>query len=92
MSWARFGAEHSDVYLFPTDTYPGDGSTAVAVGECCGCKITEAPHPDAIWGGTFVTPHLDVFLAHLDQHRAAGHTVPDSAYAQVRAEWDEYMA
>lgn len=86
MSWARFGADDSDVYLFPT-THPDDGHVA----ECCGCQLPEykATH-DSLWGH-FHTADLAEFLAHLDKHRAAGHVVPDYVDGLVRAEWSEFI-
>jgi hypothetical protein len=71
MSYSRFGADGSDVYTFPSDRGL----------ECCGCPLLPWPP-----GGSFTTRDLDAFAAHLDQHRAAGHAVPDDVMPAIRAD------
>lgn len=66
MSYARFGCEGSDVYLFPTM----DGQY-----QCCGCLMQ---------AHSFITPSIEHFLAHLDEHRKAGHHIPESAMRRIR--------
>lgn len=97
MSWARFGCEGSDVYLFPAEAYlpVGDDPDVTSlqdVGECCGCQLPyDGP---GNWHGTlghYVTTELADMLAHLDQHRAAGHHVPTSAYRQAAEDWTEFV-
>ena len=71
MSFARFG--EYDVYLFPTRC--DDGTT---VWECCGCALH--PHPF----GSHRFALLSDFLAHVDEHRAAGLHVPDAETLRAR--------
>lgn len=52
-------------------TYPSDRGL-----ECCGCPLI----------GFFTTRDLDAFAAHLEEHRAAGHTVPDSIMSEIRGD------
>lgn len=49
--------------------------------ECCGCDLREH--------GSFLTKSRTAMLAHLDEHRATGHLVPDYALERLRAELDE---
>lgn len=71
MRFARFG--EYDVYLFPTR---GDDGTTVW--ECCGCALH--PHPF----GSHQFALLSDFLAHVDEHRAAGLHVPDAETLRAR--------
>ena len=94
MSYARFGWDGSDVYVF----------TASDSGlECCGCILQErewVKDPSAFFGG-----HLrpvgemvkyrglttDEMVAHLRTHEIAGHHVPPEVYVELeedRAETD----
>jgi hypothetical protein len=74
MSYVRFGRD-SDVYVIGTIV------NGMHVLECCGCKLstetaTEEP-PD---------PSFTVssgILGHLDEHREAGHAVPQYAYDDI---------
>ena len=52
----------ADVYTFPSEYQGVEGY------ECCGCSLA---------GGIFHTADVEVFLSHLDEHRKAGHYVPD---------------
>jgi hypothetical protein len=79
MSYARFGWGGSDVYVY-LDSY---GSLV-----CCGCALTEAT---AEWP-LGRSPHVystDAMLAHLAEHQAAGHTVPESCIADLGRDRDE---
>lgn len=71
MSFARFGADDSDVYLFPCVS---------GYYECCACLLADGALPSH-----FRTPSADAFLAHLDVHTAAGHTVPPYSRDGVRS-------
>ncbi len=70
MSFARFGADGSDVYLF---------ENAGGWLECCGCALPTH--------SSYRTRDVAAFLAHLDEHRAAGHHVPAAASERVHALW-----
>lgn len=68
MSYARFGWDGSDVYVF------------LSVGgklECCGCSLRPR-----IW----TYDSTAAMLAHLEDHRAAGHTVPDDCIERLKEE------
>ena len=47
--------------------------------ECCGCSLISPI-------GRFCTRSIDAMAAHLDAHRAAGHTVPTSVMPEIRAD------
>lgn len=68
MSYARFGWDGSDVYVYESDRG----------WECCGCISHEQTF------GSFTTTDLDAFFAHLDEHRRAGHHVPDNVEPDIR--------
>lgn len=74
MSYARFSSS-SDVYVFPERR----GRDGAIVFTCCWCALRGDGH-DA---------HMrdrDGLVAHLAKHRRAGHRVPMSIYARLRAE------
>ena len=88
MSYARFGWDGSDVYVF--------GNTHNFY-ECCGCILQEREwvKPSGVLGGYLkvvgeIVPHVfdtpGEMVDHLMAHRAAGHTVPDECIAELRAE------
>jgi hypothetical protein len=62
MSYARFGTDGSDVYVF-------GASNGL---ECCGCLLGRDTAPWTYYGGLTT----DEMIAHLQLHRDAGHTVP----------------
>ena len=87
MSYARFGWDGSDVYVFYSvgDYY-----------ECCGCQLQEREWVDdpgrSILGGYLkdvgeIVPHTfkDTvgIIAHLRKHQAAGHTVPPDTFTSI---------
>jgi hypothetical protein len=72
MAYARFGAEGSDVYLWPGDIGYVCDLCAIALKEA-GRSRTYMEHPEEA-------------IAHLEQHRAAGHVVPESAFNELREE------
>ena len=88
MSYARFGWDGSDVYVFLSDSGY----------ECCGCALQErewVQAPYRVLGGYFknvgeIVPHVfdtpGEMVDHLMAHRAAGQTVPDDCIAELRAE------
>lgn len=88
MSYARFGAGGSDVYVF----LHYDRCL-----QCCGCILQErewVEDPDyLLTGGYFkrVGEHVETrftstadLLAHLDRHRAAGHCVDEGTYEGLK--------
>jgi hypothetical protein len=46
---------------------------------CMDCEL-------AINGGTIAETHYGPMIAHLEEHRARGHKVPESAFARLREE------
>lgn len=88
MSWSRFS--EADVYTFPTHpdscrcaTYKGCGCPTVY--ECCACPLASQPF------APFRTEDVAEFHRHMDEHRAAGHDVPDDVYTGS-TEWAEEHA
>ena len=91
MSYARFGWDGSDVYVFTS-------SRGI---ECCMCVLQEREwrdDPGAVFGGYLHDVGEKVedtfrsnagMIAHLDLHRAAGHHVPDDVYVRLRDPEDE---
>lgn len=89
MSYARFGWDGSDVYVFGNT----DGKY-----ECCGCALQKrrwVKDPDRFLGGYLkavgkIVPHLfdtpGEMVDHLMVHRAAGHTVPEDCIVDLQAE------
>jgi hypothetical protein len=73
MSYARWGADGSQVYVF-----------AHAEGwiECHGCLLVRTPDDDP----DFRAQSPWAMAVHLAEHRAAGHTVPDYAIERLREE------
>lgn len=88
MSYAKWGWENSDVYLFGGVAHPPPDDVHVIV--CCGCLLARDDPED--W---LMSPSLDFetkagILAHLQIHRAAGHVVPESAIERIEA--DDWLA
>lgn len=77
MSYARFGADDSNVYVY-------DSVNGGIV--CCGCALTN----EAGVIQTFVTS--GEMLDHLDAHRAKGHLVPDYTYEEIRSDYPDLTA
>lgn len=71
VSYARWGCDGSDVYVFATGDYF----------VCCDCKLhgdTDATCKDE-----------GLMIAHLLEHRDAGHVVPESAIERLKQEQKE---
>ena len=92
MSYSRFGCDGSDVYVF---------TSSVGL-ECCGCILQERQWVDdpnwPIFHGYLravgeIVPHVfdsnAGMIAHLEQHREAGHVVPENALERLRDPKDE---
>ena len=87
MSYCRFG--EADVYVFAS---VGGGV------ECCGCPLQQREYveDDGAFFGFYlksVGPVLrttglntDEIMEHLEQHRAAGHHVPDRVFSDLEAD------
>ncbi len=85
MSYARFGADGSDVYVF----------TSSRALECCGCVLQKREWVDDPTRSRGYMKHVgeiieDEFdsnagmIEHLERHVAAGHEVPDHTFARLR--------
>jgi hypothetical protein len=68
MSYARFGANDSNVYVY-------DSVNGGIV--CCGCALTNEA------GAIHTFDTSGKILAHLDKHRAKGDLVPDYTYEEI---------
>lgn len=88
MSYARFGWDGSDVYVFRS-------KRAL---ECCGCLLQQREYVDApasLFGfhirelGEHIEQEFTTtagMLAHLEAHRAAGHVVPADCISELLAD------
>ena len=65
VSFARFGWEGSDVYVF---------EHAGGFIQCCGCGITEPEEEDSMWGFANLKTPKEA-LAHLEEHKKVGDNV-----------------
>ena len=68
MSFARMGCEGSDVYVYE---YCSGGIA------CQWCQLYGTK-------GTWFAKDAEEMIGHLEDHRAEGDTVPDSAFEQLR--------
>lgn len=83
MSYAKFGWDKSDVYLIGSMTRPPpDG---IHVIECCMCMLDPEPGPlgDLFDRASYGFATKEALFAHLEEHRKAGHTVPQSTVDQI---------
>lgn len=80
MSYARM-SDSSDVYIF---------EHANGFIQCCGCSITE-PEDYEIVGFANLNTAREA-LAHLDEHVALGHKVPQKAFERIRKEHENLDA
>ena len=71
MSYARFGCDGSDVYVY-WSCYGGL--------DCCACWLHPRPF------GRFNFPTAAEMIAHLREHQAAGHHVPEDVFRQLEQE------
>ena len=78
MSYARWGLEQSDVYV-----YPSGGGDIV----CCGC--TFEPEGENEVPGNFTARGPKEMLEHLLKHIERGDVVPESALERLRREIQE---
>ena len=73
MSYARFGPD-SDVYVYSSEC----GYV------CSWCTLQTEPDPE--YDDHFVTKSASEMIQHLEQHRAAGHKVPDYTIKELQEE------
>lgn len=76
MSYARFGWDDSDVYVF---------EHAGGFIQCCACALQPTEENDIFPGSVDLNTAREA-LAHLDQHMAAGHSVPAKTFERIREE------
>lgn len=72
MSYARWGCNGSDVYVYA----PASDLGKVA---CCGCPLGD--------GDEVVLPPSEM-LDHLEEHRKQGHVVPDYTFEDIRRDME----
>ena len=93
MSYARFGWEGSDVYVFAT---PSGGEEVI---ECCGCNLAtpiklDPPLVDLFGivheysSSSFYADYPGEMISHLNIHIAKGQTVPEYTLDRLREEDD----
>lgn len=82
MSYARFGWEGSDVYVF---------LNVHGYFECCGCWMEPPPetNPESGFGMSFTCKDTQGMIDHLRKHEEEGHTVPDYTFERLEAEREE---
>lgn len=84
MSYARWGRDGSDVYVYQHIKGPM---------VCCGCLLAREPDAPTPWPDFHATTVADM-LEHLAQHRDAGHRVPrfvDDRLKEERAEIEAFI-
>lgn len=84
MSFVRF-AEDSELYIIE---HAEDATHPEPFKACWNCGLLGSS-----WKTTgvhhFETTDLDAMLAHVEQHRSAGHRVPDWLEQSLREDWIE---
>lgn len=75
MSYARWGWDNSDVYVFDS---AADGGCL----ECCGCRLDPR-------GWSFRTRDVEEMIRHLAKHKLARHTVPGQVERDIRADFPD---
>lgn len=91
MSYARWGLEGSDVYVYASERYDPDVRRVVQQWVCCGCLLEEdaAPTPSHALPNDHVVTSLGALHNHLIAHRDAGHVVPQSALDRIADELEK---
>lgn len=77
MSYARFGSNDSNVYVF--------ASTGGGI-DCCGCWLIEE------LADTYKANTSGEMITHLNEHRGKGHIVPDYTYAEIVEDYPDLEA
>lgn len=88
MSYAKWGQENSDVYLFGGVAHPPPDDVHVIV--CCGCLLAREDPDDWLMSPSLDFGTKEAVLAHLQEHLDAGHTVPGSAIERIQS--DDWLA
>lgn len=78
MSYAKFGLDGSDVYLYGSWADPGETHVIV----CFGCKLT--PGEDRFDREALVFTDRQQLLMHLYEHMQAGHVVLPSTLSEIK--------
>lgn len=86
MAFARFGWDGSDVYLYGGVTGPDFDDLSTHIIVCGGCLLLQGEDCGHPWGEYADFSSRDKLLAHLREHRAAGHIVPESAIERIMTE------
>jgi hypothetical protein len=81
MSYARFGWDGSDVYVF---------EHAGGFIQCCACALNEVEDGDIFPKSTNLKTPREA-LEHLDAHQEAGHHVPANTFERMREEYKDSM-
>lgn len=76
MSYARFGWDGSDVYVY---------EHVSGFIECCGCNLVEPEDPDFMYGSAQLKT-ARLALEHLEEHVSAGQTVPADTFERIKAD------
>jgi hypothetical protein len=87
MSYARFGCEGSDVYIYLSV----DGWI-----ECCACslqptKATDSKGIEFILSESFKAYNTQEMIYHIGQHREAGHFIPYYVEEDLKLDHEENM-
>lgn len=80
MSYARWGQDGSDVYVYRSIV--DDESKTPLLLHCCWCSLANKG-----WNGYYAHAWDDM-IAHLEEHRRAGHVVPDYTFDALRKRED----
>lgn len=102
MSYIRW-SDDSDVYVYMGNGEMAYGNHIFGVLVCCGCLFVEPNKPnDRYPGGAdfkiyqkpsriadkYRAVMFDEMLVHLEEHKKAGHKVPDKAIERLKADRD----
>jgi hypothetical protein len=100
VSFVRFGVDGSDVYIY--DDVRGYKICCGCIlakslpdrtdAELAELRVAPGIDPElwrARWEPDFTTNDLDAMLAHVAEHRAAGHVVPEWVDQALRDEWTD---
>ena len=91
MSYARFGWDGSDVYIFATRDR--DGIDCI---ECCSCSLRKVDEPYTDMFGHEFSYFFASFFAytpqdmidHLNEHAEQGDIVPDETFERIREDYE----
>lgn len=97
MSYARFGWNNSDVYIFTTRTSTNPDQYAI---DCCGCMLDEGEPLEAPYKDMFGIEHTHAYygfkaqtsgemLRHLKEHRDAGHNITKETIQDILRDYPD---